>query len=676
MSIFILIIAASAVSALLLLYGGAFPYLSIPAYGLVATAGLLSFLCPRNSQPRNLNWGGLLASILFFGYIQVRALTSPAPYIARADLYMVLAAVIIYLLFTLALTSSRMRVQFVTVILVIAAANFVIGGIQFFKGHNFMPFSFLPRSHYGARASGFFGCPNHLAGFLEVAMLFGLSLASWSRYSLLLRITAGYTSAMCAAGILLTGSRGGYASSIVGLAMFGFISLLLAGKWLRREFWYSLLACTILAAVALGFAVRSAVRESEFLQYRVESVNLDVGVRASLARAALQQFHLSPWFGTGSRTYLFFGRQFRGPQVLADPTFAHNDYAQLLGEYGVVGFGGFCLFLAFHMKSGWNSLAAAATANAPVERQKQAMKRSEKGSRSRSAWRAVEDEDAKRLEQHRPAFKGSNSLALTAASLSSVSAYMVHSFVDFNLHIPANACLMAFVFAILANPGTTATNSQTQHREAGTKWIAILQRAPAALGLWLMIAALPTWPGEYYGERARRLLSDWHLLDSPEIATEAGVFSRKGLEHDSKNPELYYYLGESQVTLAMQAAEPAERIRLYEDSVSAYQSALRLAPRDVRYVLCLAWSLDALEHFDEAESAFVLALQLDPNSVNVHSSYAAHFHQQKKLEQAEVEYAIALKLGHTNIEYDRLQLIRKEIDAKKAQAGTPAAPAK
>ena len=671
MQIFILCLLTISLIASHILLGGLYPVLSIPCYGVAALAGLFSWFAARGTRLSRSGHWCLISSSVFFGYVLSRALYSQESYIARADIYMVLAALVIYLSFALVITSSRLRVRFVMVLLLIATVDFVIGGIQFFKGHNFMPFGFLPRGNYGARASGFFGCPNHLAGFLEIVMLFALGLACWSRHSLLVRLAAGYSAAMCAVGILLTGSRGGYVSSIAGLITFGFLSLLLAGKWLRREFWYALIASTLLAAVAVAFAVRSAVQKNEFLQYRVESVNMDFGIRAALAKAALRQFQINPWFGTGSRTYLYFGRQFRGPLILADPTYAHNDYAQLLGEYGLVGFGGLCLFLIFHLKNGWTSLGASVAARAPGERRKNSMKRSEKGSRSRSAWRTVEDDETKRPEQYRPAYKGNNAIALTAASFSSVAAYMVHSLVDFNLHIPANACLMAFVFGILANPGATASSGQAQQSDLRTKSIWILQFVPAALGLWLMLTALPKWPGEYYGERARRLLSDWRFLDSDEIVTEAAAMSRNGLKYDSKNPELYYYLGESQTTHAMQATEPAERTRYYEEAIGSYRSALELSPRDVRYVLCLAWSLDAIGRFDEAEGVFARALELDPNSDKVHGSYGAHFHQQGKLEQAEVEYAIALKLGNLVDEGKRLDAIRKEIEEKKTRAATP-----
>ncbi len=564
--------------------------------------------------------------------------------------------------------------QFIYVILAIAAASVGVAGIQFFKGHNFMPFGFLPRGDYGARASGFFGCPNHLAGFLEVAMLFALSIACWGRSSLLIRIVMGYASAMCAAGILLTGSRGGYASTITGLAAFGFISLLVAGKWLRREFWYATAISAVLGATAVGYVIQSAVRKSEFLQYRVESANLDIGVRADLARAAFKQFQINPWFGTGSRTYLYHGREFRTQLILADPIFAHNDYAQLLGEYGLIGFGTMALFVVLHLRSGWKTLASAAVSNAPKIRDPQSKRRSEKGSRSRSAWRAVEDVEAKRLEQVQVSFKGSNSIALTAAALASVAAYAVHSLVDFNLHIPANACMMAFVFAVLVNPGGTSTPGSAVDN-GSLKANPLLQRVPAAFGLPLLTLAILHWPGEYYGEKARRLLSDWRLLESPDLAVRAEVLSKNGLKYDSKNPELLYYLGESQSTQAMLTEEPQEKSRLCEQAIISFQRAVELAPRDVRYVLCLAWSFDAAKRFDEAELVHLRALQLDPNSNKVHASYAAHFQQQGKLEQAEAEYATALKKGNTPHDVWNLQNIQKEIQEKKSRANPAVTPA-
>ena len=673
---FIFIAVACALSALLLLLGGVQTRMAIPAFGLLGAAAVFNSIRAPSQNAKNCSAGCMAATVIFCGYIIARIIASPDRYIARADLFIVIAASIVYILFAFTFFSSRLRVRFVFLLLVVAAANSIVGGIQFFKGHNFMPFSFLPRGDYGARASGFYGCPNHLAGYLEIVMFFGLSLACWSRSNLLIRIGAGYGAVMCVAGIVLSGSRGGYASSVAGLIAFGFISLLLAGKWLRREFWYAVIACALAAVAGGGYILRSIVQQSDFLQHRVEAVNSDMGVRASLAKAALKQFHLNPWAGTGSRTYQYYGRQFRDSSILEDPIYAHNDYLQLLAEYGIIGFATFGVFLVVHMFGGWRLLLAVAADQNDSSRPRAPAKRSGKGSRSRSAWRAVADDESKRLEQQRPAFKGSNSLALTVAAFCSVIAYLVHSVVDFNLHIPANACVMAFVFAILANPGTNSTTGARDSRDSfAAKMTPFGRFVPAALGLWLMFVSLPKLPAEICREKARVLLSDWRMLDSVEFATQAEEAARKGLGYDHKNPELYFYLGEAQVLLADFAETADERNRMNEASIVSFKSALDLSPRDVRYVLSLASSLDAVERFDEAESTLAFAVELDPNSGKPHTAYAEHFHAQKKLEQAEVEYEIAAKLTNAQFEWTRLNAIRKEIADKKmiddASAGAP-----
>lgn len=652
--------------------GGLHPHTSLPAIGLIALAGILASFRKLSSQGQKFSQACLAAGGIFIGYVLVRGFLSEDAYIARADLYLAVAAFTTYLIFSFRIVSTRLRVRFAYFLLLIAAANFVVGGIQFFKGGNFMPFPFLPRENYGARASGFYGCPNHLAGFLEIAMLFGISIACWSRAGLLARITAGYGALMCAAGILLSGSRGGYASSMAGLVAFGFVSLLLAGKWLRREFWYATIAAVITAGAAGGYVVKSMIGESQVLTQRVEVMNSDVKVRTSLAASALEQFKISPVFGTGSATYRYYGREFRNSFVIADPIYAHNDYLQLLAEYGVVGFAGLIVFVGLHLRSGWNAIRVAASDQKSAGHDRATLKRSAKGSRSRSAWRAVGDEESKRAEQMRPAFKGSHSLALTVGAFCSVVAYVVHSIVDFNLHIPANACVMAFVVAILANPGITASAAERtpQSLDLGKSWSPV-RFLPAALGIWFLVVALPKWPGELYCEKARVALSDWRTLDSSEPATRAEAFCQKGLSYDRKNARLFAYLGDAQFQLAEFATDPATRTQHLEDSVASFKSALAISSRDTIYLMGLGASLDGLKRFDEAEAQYLLAIKLDPNAGQTHTAYAMHLQARGKLEQAETEFAIALKLRNTHAEYVRLESLRKELAEKKAGENRP-----
>ena len=405
-----------------LLIPGLRPVWLIPVYGVLALAALLSWSPKRHAEISVRVVPCLIATAVFFGYILCRAVFSPVEYTARADLFMVLGGLIVYLVTALSATSPTSRLVFTSVFLLLACAQVFVGAVQFTKGNNFMPFDFLPRGEYEARASGFYGCPNHLAGFLEVTLLMSVSIACWSRWRLVGKLLAGYVAITSAAGLLMSGSRGGYASAAVGLLVFAIISLRLARQWLRRDIWLLLVTTLVFASIGLGFVAYSAVHGSDLLASRVKDAGTDAPLRFALWRAAIKQFWVSPVFGTGSGTYLYFGRQFREAIVQQDPIYAHSDYLQLLAEFGLVAIAGLAVFLFVHLRSGWKFIADVI---------------------------AGRTEDA---DREAPGFHGNNSLALTVGALCSIVACMVHSIGDFNLHIPANTLVMAFLFGSLANP--------------------------------------------------------------------------------------------------------------------------------------------------------------------------------------------------------------------------------
>ncbi len=572
----------------------------------------------------------LAVSVIFFGYVLVRTVLSPEEYLARKDFYLVIGALIVYLLAALNITSSRFRVGVVLFLLLLASAHVAVGAIQFTKGQNFMPFSFLPRAEYGSRASGFFGYPNHLAGFLEIPLLMGMGVAFWSRWRPWAKFCVGYFIAVCIAGIVMSGSRGGYISSLAGLLVFGVLSLLVVSKRIQKHSGY-ILAGGALLAVILAWSIQSGIRRDVALGERVKSAVVADSTRILLWEAALKQFESHPVFGTGSGIYLYYGRQFRPLGVQADPVYAHNDYVQFLAEYGIVGAIGLVAFLVCHMRGGWRAFRS------KISRESQTLG------------------------------VGSNSLALSTGALSATAACMVHSFVDFNLHSPANALLMAFVFGVLANPGGEIKVS-SKEKTGGFRLGRHFRLVTPALGLCMLIIAMPKLPAEIYAERARRVLSDGQYLVSPDMAQTAEDYALLGLQYDLKNPELYYYLGEAGIAEAAMAADPAERTKKYSESVDAYRKAVELAPRDTRLLLCLATSLDALQQFSEAATLYARTMEVDPHSIYAWWAYGMHLELQQKWDEAETAYRRSFELGGgalmgggaAGVALDRIAELRKK----------------
>ncbi len=567
-------VVAIAVLACQALMGGTRLLFAFPAYAIVALMGVLTLLGFRSvhSGP---NRATLIGTWLFAFYILARAFFSPSPYLARFDIYSLLAGLIVYLVTALVLTDGKKRMIVVAVLLAGAVVQVVVGAIQFRNGDNWMPIGFLQRFDYGRRASGFYFSPNHLAGMLEVVGVFGLSLTFFSRWPVWGKLLTGYAAAICYIGVILTGSRGGYLSALFGLFVFALLSL----RIIRASGSALHLRLTIVAVILLALATIGAfliIQNSDYLANR-ESKVADKDIRLDYWRAGLQQFQLSPILGTGSRTYLYYGRLFRSESMQMDPFYVHNDYLQLLAEYGVIGGVLFLVFFLFHLR--WGLISA------------------------------------RRLGPRRIASSQrilSNNMALNVGALSAVGAYVVHSFFDFNLHIPANLLLLAFVFGILANNGVPEEPTARSHSAILSSLLAL-----CLISLFLGVQIVRLWPGEWYTEQTRIALRDQRLPAS----ISAGL---KALQFQKRNPEPFYYLGRARYLSADRQPPGPARSAFYAAAVTDYETARQIDPSDETYAIELGFLFDAMERFSEAEWLFDEARRLDPRSGALQRYYEEH----------------------------------------------------
>ncbi|CAN5402612.1 hypothetical protein BH20VER3_BH20VER3_01130 [soil metagenome] len=559
-----------------ILIGGTRLVYSLPVDALLGLAGFVTIFFLRRARPvpsRLCLW----SAGLFFGYILVRAWFSPVAYLARVDIFSVLGGLVVYLAVAHIFTSAPVRMAMVLVLVVAALVQVVVGAIQFRQGDNFMLIPFLQRFDYGRRASGFYACPNHFAGLLEVVGVFCLSFAFWSRWPIWAKLLVGYAGAVCYAGLALTGSRGGYLSAATSLVVLAILSMSVLSRAGRTVFRRAVLGGGVFALLFVG-TLYFGFKKSDYLSDRAHNFIDTHNVRLDLWRAAIAQWKLAPLLGTGSGTYLFYGRHFRTERVQLDPVEVHNDYLQLLAEYGAVGGAAFLVFLGAHL---WSGLAA-----------------------------------FRRFGPRRVMRSGrslSNNLALNLGAVGAVVAYLVHSVFDFNLHIPANVCLVALVFGFLANPGA---GGETKEETAPPRRVDGRLLLPL-LGLILLVGALRYLRPEFYAEAARVALRDERHLAAMRRAQQAVAL-------DDQNPETFFYLGESRVRRAEGLANPLASASLYEAALEPFQRALALSPHDGTFLIALGRVYDALGRFAEAEWMFGRARAWDPRSLVTQKSYAAH----------------------------------------------------
>jgi O-antigen ligase len=560
---------------------------SLPAYLLIGLAGVLGLFARRREDSRA-SRVCLAVTAIFFSYILARTFSSPVEYLARPDRYMVLACLVTYGLFAVGATDRLSRVGVVTVMLALAVPEVLAGAYQFGTDDRWLPFH-LVHSPSNNRARGSFISSIHFAGLLEALAPFALAFAFWGARRVWVRLLAFLIAALCYLGVVISISRGGWLSSLVSLPIFLALSLVALWRAKRERFWL-IASLSALALIAAPIGAYVAMNQSAPLRKRVELLaKLNTAeqavydIRIYNWQAAMDQWRLAPWLGTGAGTHLYYGREFRRPQLQADPEHAHSDYLELLAEYGVAGVAGMALFLLCHLVHGVRGFARLTA-----------------------------------LRRANP-YQSSPELALNFGALTAVSAYLAHSVVDFNLHLPGNALLYAFIFALLAHPAPPPVETSEDDEETVRRPLRLPTRlALPALGGWLVLVALRHLPGEYLTSRARIAVRDG---DYPAAVT----YAQRALAWQKDDPFLYLHLGQA---LRHQASSlpPVKRREMLTEAVAAYRAGLTLFPRDEILLVRLALALEGLGDYQGARASYQAALQLDPNLGILYAYYGRFLH--------------------------------------------------
>ncbi len=589
---------------------------SFPSYCLLGVCGVLTlFSAFRRQKDRPDSWC-VLSSVVFFTYILVRTKLSPIDYLARPDFFMVLGCLLVYLLTAFYITKTRDRLIVIVCLFAIAALHVYVGTIQFTTTSGYMLFGFT-RADVSNRASGLFVSGNHMSGFLETLAIIGLSLVWWSRWPVWAKILIGYFSVGCYFGVAISASRGGMLSSVFSLTVLAVLGLAVIRKIDRDKFVPAAVVCVAIALIGLGGASFLALR-SQLIKGRLNQQHT-ADVRIYNWQATLDQFQVKPLVGTGAGTHLYYGRLFRRPQIQSDPVHSHGDYLELLAEYGILGVLGLGLFLTAHLVAGFRAFnhLIRRLSNSYVPR--------------------------------------SNTLALNIGALCAVFALMAHSVVDFNMHIPANALVFAFLFGILTNPGL---GSQKQERSFDG-WVSGFRFALPLLGLGICILSIPKYPGEYFVEKSRVALRDRRYMDAismgkratGEKSDETFWLDRLNLRvgGEKQNPLVYFYIGEANRAMGMQMSNRFLRKSYLVPAVTAYQKGLEIFPEDENALVRLGQCYDGMGRFDEAEEVFIKAIRCDPKLGILYDFYAAHLKLQGKTADMESISAKARDLSKGNI---------------------------
>jgi O-antigen ligase len=245
---------------------------------------------------------------------------------------------------------------------------------------------------------------NHYAGLMELLVPIPLILSLSRLVEQKERIAAGVAAAVMTGTVFLSGSRGGMLAIFVEFAVLAVV-LLRQKRSMRVALGVGAFAIVLLSLLSwLG---------GKELTTRVSSISTEArsevsgGMRLNIDRDSIRMFRSKPLLGWGLGTFPVVYPEFRSFYTNFFVNEAHNDYLQLLTEMGLLGFATMVWFLIVLY---------------------------------RNAIRKIGN------------WTSDVSSAVTLACTLGFSGILVHSLLDFNLQIPANAALFYVFCTIAASP--------------------------------------------------------------------------------------------------------------------------------------------------------------------------------------------------------------------------------
>ena len=596
--------------------------------GLMAIAGVGGVFARQGRTAEQTGWLCPAAMLGLAGYLGWRGVTSEVSWLARQDMVFAGTALVAYSLMAVRFTGRRARLAVLAVLFLLVAGNAGVGLYQYFGDPRWSVFRWFGlRRAAEVSAGGFFESGNHLAGFMTLAGLPLLGVAVLGRgLGAACRGIALLGFLLAGTGVAFSTSRGGVAGFFIGLALLMAVAGIL---WLgqrrnhrgrpRGPMGWWLLGLGLLFS---GMLATAAVTLRKFFGEGQALSSLNG--RGPLWDAALEQWQTAPLFGTGARSYEYMERGFRTLETKwatgsgeVDAIFAHNDYLQCLGDYGLMGLALVLLVAGMHT---WHGMAAVAPAA------------SRKGEMPPSDGLAI---------------------GLTSGAVAGLAGIMVQALVEFNLHIGINAVMTGLLLGLMATPGFKAAKApspagKTDEPEprpkagAGICGRRVAVSAVAAAGSLLLLEA--GWrlaPADLAWRQGRKQIAV--AVSLPELISTSGTFQR-ATSLDPDNGQAWYMRGLVTLQIASLTNEKYSQ-PFYEAALTQLERSLALYPQNP-YAASQAGNVAGyLGRMEAADGFFRTALRWGLNSQSVNELYGDYLIRRKDYYKALGYLVMALHLS-------------------------------
>jgi O-antigen ligase len=373
--------------------------LEIGAAALFLLWAIIAFADPELKIPWN-DLGWPMLGLLGLGIVQLGLGWTAYSYFTREELFRITAYFLVFFLATQAFREKKTIRAFVWFLVTLCFAVGLFGIIQYFTFNGKL--YWFRELTVGGNPFGPYVNRNHFAGFIELTLPLGISLLVFrgTRRDVI-PLTALFTIVPVGA-LFLAGSRGGTVSFVFELGLLGFL------MWMRRSkikvrLWTGAVVLLAAGVLVAWLGVGQVVSRFGELRPGEVSATRRVGMLKDTWHILLDH----PWKGIGLGTLEYVYPRYESIYDGKVVDHSHNDYIEVLAETGVPGaiFGLLFLVLFF-----------------------------------------------RRVTQRIEAEQSSFSLAVHAGALVACGGMFVHSFVDFNLHVPSNAILFLLEVALATSP--------------------------------------------------------------------------------------------------------------------------------------------------------------------------------------------------------------------------------
>jgi putative inorganic carbon (HCO3(-)) transporter len=317
-------------------------------------------------------------------------------------------------LLVLVLVNNRDRVLTLVRVLVYAAVVHAIYAVLMHLGDARQE-HFGTLLHHGGSASGTFVNRNHFAGYLEMTLALGIGLliagltdrraGTWKRFFVNLiewilspKMVLRLSLCILVIALTTTHSRMGNTAFFSALLIAGVIGIALSRHATRNT------VVLLASLVVIDLLIVGSWFGVEKLAQRIEQTTAEeVQDREDLTIQTWPMIQDYPVFGSGTGSFYATFPRYRPEKITAFIDYAHNDYGQFAAESGLLGLSLLGLFVLLSLKS---ALVAQWVRRDPVMR------------------------------------------GVSFASIMGVTSILIHSWVDFNLQIPANAAYFMVLLAL------------------------------------------------------------------------------------------------------------------------------------------------------------------------------------------------------------------------------------